>query len=112
MAGWRTETVETLELRVGLASGSVIGGVIGQRRMLFDVWGETVNTASRMESSGLPEPHPSGPLHHGARGRPVSVHGARSRCQRDGADDDLSPRRLAGLAPHPASPMTSGRAAS
>lgn len=54
MAGWRAATAETLEVRVGLASGSVIGGVIGQRRMLFDVWGETVNTASRMESSGLP----------------------------------------------------------
>jgi guanylate cyclase len=54
MAGWRAANNEPLELRVGLASGSVIGGVIGQRRMLFDVWGETVNTASRMESSGLP----------------------------------------------------------
>ena len=38
----------------GALLGAVIGGVIGQRRMLFDVWGETVNTASRMESSGLP----------------------------------------------------------
>jgi guanylate cyclase len=54
MAGWRAANNEALELRVGMASGSVIGGVIGQRRMLFDVWGETVNTASRMESSGLP----------------------------------------------------------
>jgi adenylate cyclase len=43
-----------LELRVGLASGSVVGGVIGQKRILFDLWGDTVNLASRMESSGLP----------------------------------------------------------
>lgn len=43
-----------LELRIGLASGSVVGGVIGQRRILFDLWGDTVNTASRMESSGVP----------------------------------------------------------
>jgi guanylate cyclase len=43
-----------LQLRIGLASGPVVGGVIGQRRILFDLWGETVNTASRMESSGLP----------------------------------------------------------
>ena len=54
MTAWRHATNEPLEVRVGLASGPLIGGVIGQRRMLFDVWGETVNTASRMESSGLP----------------------------------------------------------
>jgi adenylate cyclase len=43
-----------LELRIGLASGSVVGGVIGQKRILFDLWGDTVNLASRMESSGVP----------------------------------------------------------
>ena len=42
-----------LELRIGLASGPVIGGVIGRRRILFDLWGDTVNTASRMQSSGI-----------------------------------------------------------
>ena len=44
----------TLELRIGLASGPVVGGVIGQKRILFDLWGDTVNVASRMESSGVP----------------------------------------------------------
>jgi class 3 adenylate cyclase len=43
-----------LELRIGMASGPVVGGVIGQRRILFDLWGGTVNTASRMQSSGEP----------------------------------------------------------
>jgi adenylate cyclase len=43
-----------LELRIGLASGAVVGGVIGQKRILFDLWGDTVNVASRMESSGVP----------------------------------------------------------
>ena len=43
-----------LQLRIGLASGPVVGGVIGRQRILFDLWGETVNMASRMQSSGVP----------------------------------------------------------
>jgi adenylate cyclase len=43
-----------IEIRIGIASGPAIGGVIGQRRLLFDLWGDTVNLASRMESSGVP----------------------------------------------------------
>lgn len=45
---------EHFELRVGLHSGPLAAGVIGERRMAFDLWGDTVNTAARMESSGLP----------------------------------------------------------
>jgi adenylate cyclase len=51
---WRRAHDIDLELRVGLASGPLVGGVIGRRRMLFDVWGDTVNTAARMESSCIP----------------------------------------------------------
>jgi adenylate cyclase len=43
-----------LLLRVGIASGPVVGGVIGHHRINFDLWGDTVNTAARMESSGVP----------------------------------------------------------
>ena len=43
-----------LPIRIGLASGPVVGGVIGQRRILFDLWGDTVNTAARMQATGIP----------------------------------------------------------
>ena len=43
-----------LQIRIGMASGPVVGGVIGERRLLFDLWGDAVNLAARMESTGVP----------------------------------------------------------
>ncbi|MCB1143351.1 MAG: adenylate/guanylate cyclase domain-containing protein [Leptospiraceae bacterium] len=42
------------ELRIGIHTGPVIAGIIGEKKFAYDVWGDTVNTASRMESSGYP----------------------------------------------------------
>ncbi len=44
----------TWELRLGIHTGSVVAGVIGTEKFAYDIWGDTVNVASRMESSGIP----------------------------------------------------------
>jgi len=43
-----------LQLRIGLHTGELVAGVIGTRKLAYDVWGDAVNTAKRMESGGLP----------------------------------------------------------
>ena len=50
----KEDRIAGLQLRVGVHSGPVIGGVIGNRKFTFDIWGETVNIASRLESQGMP----------------------------------------------------------
>ena len=49
-----TPTGQPLLLRIGIDSGPAIAGVIGLRKFSYDLWGDTVNTAARMESHGVP----------------------------------------------------------
>jgi class 3 adenylate cyclase len=54
MSRYRTDAGLAMRIRVGLHIGPGIGGVIGLKKFIYDVWGDTVNTASRMESHGEP----------------------------------------------------------
>jgi class 3 adenylate cyclase len=51
----KAETRAPIRLRIGLHTGPAIAGVIGERKFAYDIWGATVNLASRMESHGAPD---------------------------------------------------------
>jgi guanylate cyclase len=52
--GYRVPGGGRLALRIGISSGPAVAGVIGRAKFQYDIWGDTVNIASRMESHGVP----------------------------------------------------------
>jgi len=44
----------TFEVRIGCHTGSVVAGIVGVKKFAYDIWGDTVNTAARMEQNSMP----------------------------------------------------------
>ncbi len=54
MADRKQQGANTFDIRIGIHSGSVVAGIVGVKKFAYDIWGDTVNTAARMEQNSAP----------------------------------------------------------
>jgi class 3 adenylate cyclase/ligand-binding sensor domain-containing protein len=99
MARWQQEHramgKEPWALRIGVNTGPVVAGVVGKRKFAYDIWGDTVNTASRMESSGeVGEVNISGATHALVKDHFECAHRGQIEAKNKGAIDMYFVKRI------------------